>query len=221
MALTTLSDVRLLSNITAAEVSDADMTNIIAEATVELTSKLNVNVIRERIARVDSTRPNDIDGSNTTYYTTNWKGKFLSDRDLDGDIDVSDVIVYVVDSDDDETTATVSSIDFDDSKFVLDTAYDSTNTLYVTYAWSYYDLSTPDPLVNLAATYLAAAYAYLKRDAGVDGIVRFGNVTINQSLSSSYGEYYRKYQQLCSELTKGSVLGKEGEGSWIQSKVAI
>ncbi len=207
MALTTIYKVRLLTDITSSQVSDNDIDGIIKEATKEILSEINVKVIREKIAYIDATRENDIDGSNTTYYVKNWEGKYISDSDMDGDVDSSDITVNVVNSSDVESEATVSSVTYDSGKFVLDTAYTSTDTLYVTYSWSYYDTVTPDPLIGLAATYLVAAYSYLKRDAGVGGNVRFGNVSISKSLSASYGAYMNKYKQLMSQIKSKNISG--------------
>ena len=99
MALTTTTKVRLLGGLTTDDISDEDIENIISEATKEVLTQLNVKVIREKIEYIDETRENDIDGSNKTYYVKNWKGKYLSDLDMDGSVDTSDIIVYAVDSD--------------------------------------------------------------------------------------------------------------------------
>ena len=217
MALTSVSKVRLLTNITSSQVNDTDMESLIAEATKEIMAKINIKVTRESISYIDGTRQNDIDGSNTTYYIKNWKGNWISDYNYDGSIDTSDITVYAVASDDTETTATVSSITSSEGKFVLDTAYASSYNLYVTYAYTFIDPETPDPLLELACTYLTAAYAYLKRDAGLDGTQKFGNVTINQKLSSSYGEYYNRYKEIMNRLQNDGIL----KSSWREGYVRI
>ena len=193
MALTTTNKVRLMTNLSTTDISDGTLDNLICEATKEIMYSINIKVIREKIKYIDETRENDIDGSNTTYYIKNWKGTFIGDNNLDGDIDTDDIVVHAVDSNGTETTATVSSIDYDDGKFVLSTAYDSSYDLYVSYSYCYYNPYTPDPLLSLAATYLTASYAYLKRDVGMSGSQKFGNVTINSKLSDSYGQYYQRY----------------------------
>jgi len=216
MALTTVSDVRLISNITSSEVSDSNITSLISQATKEIMSKINIKVIRERIEYIDNTRENKIDGSNKTYYVKNWKGKYIGDLNLDGTIDTDDVIVYAVDSDGTETKATVSSVTFDEGKFVLSSAYNSSYELYVTYAYTFIDPSTPDPLLGLATAYLVSAYAYLKRDSGIDGSVKFGNVTISQKLSASYGEYYKKYEEIMRKLLSYSELKENWREAYVQ-----
>lgn len=216
MTYTNPERIRHLSNLTTSDISDAYLFEMIYESTKEINSKINVEVIREKIEYIDLTRQNKIDGSNTTYYVKNWKGKYLADRNSDGSIDTSDITVYAVDNDGTETVATVSSIDFDDGSFVLSTAYDSSYLLYVSYEWSYYDQSTPTALLGLAATYLAIAYAYLKRDSGAPN-VRFGNVTINRKVSENYSLFYNRYLELMKDLNSGGIL----KGSWKESTVKI
>jgi len=217
MALTTIEKVRLLTDLSTTDISDADLTSLITEATKELMYAINNKITREKVRYIDATRENDIDGSNTTYYLVNWKGKFIGDNNLDGSVDTSDIIVYMVDSDSVETQATVSSIDVDDCKFVLDTAYSSDYSMYITYSYTHFDPDTPDPLLNLAATYLTASYAYLKRDVGMSGAQKFGNVSINTKLSDTYGQYYQKYSDILKKLNSFAWF----ESNWIESKVSI
>jgi len=217
MVLTTSDKVRLLTNLSTTDVSDEDLDSLIGVATSEIMYCINTKVVREPIEYIDSTRENDIDGLNTTYYVRNWEGKFIGDANLDGTIDVSDIVVYVVASDDTETVATVSSVDYDDSSFVLSTAYTSSYNLYVSYSYCYFDPDTPDPLLGLAASYLAASYAYLKRDVGMSGAQKFGNVSINTKLSDTYGQYHKRYLDIMKKInSRGSL-----EKSWVDSKVNI
>ena len=186
----TYSDINLLTNISSSDVSNVNITSIISHAIVELNRLINVKVVREPIGYLDSTRENDIDGSNTSYYVRNWKGKYLADMDNDGDVDTSDIIVYQVDSEGTETVLTVSSIDHDDGKFVLSSAPLSGVSLYVTYEWCYKDVSTPDNLVKLACVYLTASYCYGKLNIGRSPKEKFGNRTLERDMKSP--EYYRR-----------------------------
>lgn len=217
-ALTSLAKIRLISNISSSEVSDANINSLITEATKEIMSQINVKVIREKVKYIDNTRENKVNGSNTVYYIQNWKGKYLGDYDLSATIDTDDVTVYLVASDGTETTATVSSIDIDDCKITLSSAPASSYKIYITYAYTILDPDTPDPLLGLAATYLTCAYAYLKRDVGVEGMVKFGNVTINQKLSASYGEFYKRYLETIKQINSYAL----NAGSvWVDSNVKI
>jgi hypothetical protein len=220
MALTTISDVRLLTNLTTSDISDANVTSLIGLATAEIFTKINIKVVREKIAYIDATRKNDIDGVNKTYYVRNWKGAYLSDSNFDGNVTILDVKVHTVDSNNTETEATISSITYNQGKFVLSNAYDSSYDLYVTYSYCYYDPVTPDPLLKLATTYLVASYSYLKTDAGVSDI-KFGNVRINKQLSSSYGMYYDRYLDIMSKLNSYGSVGGNLDSNWIESNVKI
>lgn len=198
-------DIRALTNLTSSTIVDSDLDALIANATLEVNQRLNVTVVRERVGYLDQTRQNLINGSNTTYYIRNWRGKYMADYNNDGTVDTTDLIVYVVASDGTETEATVSSIDHNDGKLVLDTAYSSDYTLYISYAWSYFDEASPSTLLNLATAYLASAYSYLKIDTGANN-VRFGNVSINKSVSQSFGMYYSRYETAMNELVSYSTL---------------
>lgn len=211
-----IDDVRLISKLTTSDISDEDLTDLIAISTKEINKKINIEVIREPVNYIDITRQNKIDGSNTTYYLRNWKGKYLADRNYDGIIDTSDIIVYAVDSNGNEEVATISSVTFDECKFVLSSSYNSTYLLYVTYCWSHWDENTPHQLLSLAAAYLTAANAFLKKDTGVQS-VRFGNVSIYKKLSGSYSSFYNKYEAILRDLLSFSNL----KDSWIEAKVRI
>lgn len=210
MTYCTYSDVNLLTNLTSSDISNANVTSLIAEATKELNSLINVLVVREEIDYIDSTRENDIDGSNTTYYIKNWKDKFIADMDDDGDVDTSDITVYAVASDDIETTATVSSIDVSNGKFVLSTAYSSDYDLYVTYEWCYRNPYTPDPLIKLACILLTSAYCYAKVNIGRAPQVAFGNTRIYRHIDS-FDIYYKRFLNIVNQINNQMVDFKESE----------
>lgn len=214
MAITTVAKIRLLSNLTTSDISDDDVEDLIAEAVKELVPKVSVKVVREYVSYIDETRENKIDGSNTTFYVRNWKGKYLADQDLDGDVDMSDIIVYQLDSSGTETTLTVSSVDQDDGKFVLSSAPTGDKRIYVSYSWSYVDQSTPDARLNLAATFLTLAYAYAKINVGRARQIRFGSIDLSRDMES-FAHYYNMYKMQLSEINS-SVLS-----NWREMKVKI
>jgi len=205
MAITTKAKVRLLSNLTTNDISDNDVDSIIVEVTKELNSMINVKVVRERVLYIDNTRQNDVNGSNTTFYVKNWKGKYLADRDNDGDVDTSDVLVHIVSSDGTETTATVSSIDQDDGKFVLSSAPTSDKEVYVTYDWTYRDVSTPDPMVELAATLLTCAYCWLKINTGMAPQQSWGNVKLYRHMDA-FNTYYARFLKVVSQINDRGII---------------
>jgi len=190
MVYCTYTDVNLLTNISSTDISDANITSIITHATVELNRLINTKEEREPVSYIDSTRENTIDGSNTTFYVQNWKGKYIADMNNDGSVSTSDIIVYQVDSNGTETTLTVSTITHNQGKFVLSSAPTTGVKLYVTYEWCYKDVSTPDALVKLACVYLTASYCYGKLNIGRAPKEKFGNRTLERDMKSP--EYYRK-----------------------------
>lgn len=215
MAYTNVNDIRALSKITVAQVSDEDINRIIGNSTSEINSKVNVNIIREEIKWIDDVRTNDIDTSNQTFYIRNFK-KFIADRNNDGFVDKEDIIVYKV-LDNVETKLTVSSITFDEGKFVLSSAPETKSQLFITYSYSSYDQDSPDSLLNIASTYYSIAVAFLKKDAGVPTTVKFSSIRISRKLSDSYGVYWDKFEMVMQEINSKSVSG----GYYAESLVKI
>ena len=210
MAYCNYSDVNLMTNITSNDIADVDITSLIAEATKELNRLINVFIVREKIDYIDETRENKIDGSNTTYYVKNWKGKYLADMDNDGDVDTDDIIVYQVASDGTETKLTVSSVDADDCKFILNSAPSSGVKLYVTYEWCYKDPSVPDPLIKLACILITSAYCYGKINIGMAPQTAFGNVKIYRHINS-FDIYYKRFLEVVSKINNQMPDYKESE----------
>jgi hypothetical protein len=213
MAFTTVDKVRTLTGLSETQVSDEIMSELISEATREVGMKINSPVIREKVEYIDYVRENDINGTNSTFYVRNFK-KFIGDRNRDGDVTTTDIIVYQVDSSDNESTASVSLIYPDQGKFTLTTApLASIQEIFVTYDYSTYQQedSVIDSQVSLATSYLAAAYAFAKKDLGTAGNVKFGNITINKKASESFAFYYDRYIQIIKNLN--SAIGGYKEGT--------
>lgn len=168
MAYTTNTLVSLLTNLTTSDVASADITSIITNFVVpEINSELMVRVIEEKVEPIpgDSEKRNKIDSSNTTYYTRNWP---LGDFDNDGDVDTSDFTVVEVNYGTDPPTRTSINVttlsDVLRGKIVLASAPTAGRTLLISYSYCPYGLNinTPNPLLQLAATHLAAAYCFSK-----------------------------------------------------------
>jgi len=214
MVYTDAKAVRLLTHLTTSDISNTDVFSIIAEAIVELNRLINVKVIRERVEYIDETRPNEVNGSNTTYYVKNWRGKYLADMDNDGDVDTSDpitdIIVYLVDSNGTETTATVSTLDVDNCQFVLSSAPGSDKKVYVTYEWCYRNPNTPDPLIKLACTNLATAYCYAKINWGRPPQERWGNISIYRHMDA-FRNYYDRAIKLVNQINESHIGMAESE----------
>ena len=210
MVYTDYGTVNTMTNIASSDISNADITSIIAEATKELNGYINTSVDRERVDYVDETRENKIDGSNVYYYIKNWRGKYLADRDDDGSVSTSDVIVYLVDPNGTETTATISAIDGDNGKITLSSAPSSDYDVYITYEWCYRNPSTPDPLIKLACTYLTAAYCYAKINIGRSPQVAFGNSRFYRHIDS-YRMYHDMAMNIVNEINNKIIDYSESE----------
>lgn len=213
MAYCVVGDINLHTNITSSDVANADVTSLIAEATAQVNSDINIKVIRERVKSIDKTRENKIDGSNTIYYTQNWKGFYLGDLDDDGDVDTSDVIVYQVATDGTETTPTVSAVDDDDMKITLSAAPSSGVELYITYNYSYVRQGTVDKKVKLATIYLTAAYCYAKINIGKAPSQAFGSSRLTRDMES-YNHYLKRYQDVLDDINQLGGTVSSGESDY-------
>src|SRR3990167_1825155 len=170
MAYTTYTLVRLMTNLSTNDISDANITSIITSfVTPEINSQIMVYEEEEVIFPIlgDSEKNNKIDSSNTAYYLKNYP---LGDLDDDGDADASDLTVVQVDSTTSpptRTTLTVSTVnDVKRGKFTLSSAPSNGMKLLVSYKWCPLgiNINTPDLQLQNAATYLAAAYCFAKVD---------------------------------------------------------
>ena len=218
MVWTTSTSVRLVTGLTSSDIGDTDLDSLISSAQKEVLLQTNINITRELVKYLDETRENLIDESNTTYYVSNWKGTYLSDRDFDLDVDVDDVEVFSVDSDGTETSLTISSITYNEGKIVLSSAPNNVD-LYITYTYNYFDPVTPNPLLKLATEYLAGAYAYMRIDSKNKKNVKFGNTSItnfNQG-ESTYYFLFNKYLDIIRQLNEST----NGGAIWGTSKILI
>jgi len=201
MAYTTVQKIRDLTNLVIADITDAELNALIACATTQLNSDINTPVTRERVVQIDNTRTNDIDGTNTTFYVQNWKGKYISDSNDDGEITAADVVVHLVASDNTETTATVSSVASSEGKYVLSTApTDQTAAeMYVTYNWCFVDPATPSAKISLACAFLTIAYAYEKINRGMSPQQVYGNVRFMRDMRAG-NSYFQRYEAEISKI---------------------
>ncbi len=209
MAYSTPAKIRLITNLTTSDISDADVTSLITQATYQLNSELNTREYREKIGYIDKTRQNEINGSNTTYYVKKWKGKYIGDGDNDGDVDTSDITVYQVATDGTETTLTVSSITHNLGKFVLSSAPSSGVDLYVTYEWCFRDESTPDKTIELACSLLTASYCFEKVERGLSPQQVFGNVRLYRDMEAG-NQFFQRYRNMVENINSEMADYQEG-----------
>ena len=218
MVWTTIGDVRTVTGLTSSDISDTDLDLLILVAQKEVLLQTNQNVIREPVVYLDNTRTNLIDGNNTTYYVSNWKGTYLSDSNFDLTVDHLDVHVFSVSGDGTETELTVSAVTYNEGKITLSSAPNSVY-LYITYSFNYFDPVIPNPLLKIATEYLVGAYAYMRIDAKNKKTVKFGNTSItNFSVAdSSSSVLFNKYENLINKLNNQL----DGGAIWGNSYISI
>lgn len=219
MAFAEIQTIRNITGISEDDYSDEVVSDFISMAQKEVLSKVQQLVIREQVLYIDGTRKNQIDGTNTTFYLSKWKGNFLGDMDYDGDIDINDLIVYSVDNDGIETILTPSSIDSIKLSFSLSSAPMNV-TMYVTYTYSPFNLSCPDPFISQVTSYLASSYIDITDGGGgASESVRIGNLSISQGATGAGilgNKYYQKYTELMRTLETISTGGAIWGESYVQ-----
>lgn len=187
-----MADFRAITNLTISSITDADAYDLITMAAYQINGDINTKVIRERMDYIDVTRDNVVDGSNTTFYVKNWKGKYFADFNNDSEVDTNDVTIYSVDSDGTETNLSLSSITVGEGKLVLSSAPESGQTLYVTYSWSFVNEATPTSQLKMASAFLTAALAQARLNIGRMPQISLGNLRLYRHMNA-YDEFYSKY----------------------------
>jgi len=205
MAYTTTAQIRRITNIVSADILDAELNDLIGDATAQLNSDINIRVVRERVEKIDNTRDNAINGINTIFYIKNWEMGYIADMNDDGEVDEDDIKVYLVDSSGTETEATVSSVDIENGKFVLSTAPNSSLKMFITYE---YCIEIPtSKRISLACAFLTAAYAYEKINRGMSPQQVYGNTRFMRDMRAG-NSYFQRYE---SEISK--INGEMGDYS--------
>lgn len=197
MGYTNIEKIRAKTKYTTSDVSDAEITETITEATSVINSEINAHKVREEIMYIDNSRQNKIDGENKTYYVQNSILNSFGDSNDDGELTITDIKVESEDSEGAITTKTVSTIDVEGS-FILSEALDSsTAKAFVTYDYTYYDITIPDKLVVLLTTYLASSYTAAIVEEGISSSVKFGNIRIsNAQNNTSTSKFTKRYEDL-------------------------
>ena len=201
MAYIEIEDVRNLTNgkLTEAKVSDDILTEIITQATTQVNSQINVEVREEEVRYIDSWRKNEFnDNSTVKFYTKNGVTNYLGDRTDDGEVTTADLKVYKLSNEDIRTELTVSAINALEGSFTLSEAPGSdTRQLTITYAYTFYDVSTPDEIIKHLVSALSASWAYTAYEHGLGGSTKFGNITFSRpQLGTSAAQYMTQYTTL-------------------------
>lgn len=201
MAIITLVELKVYLGDKSSEFTDAELEAIIEEVNTEVQQELNVDIFREPILYISRSRKNNIDGSNTTYYVRNYVDKNFADRNGDGSITITDFKVHVVAPDGPETLATITSFDYATSSIVLSEAYETVR-LYISYAYSFFDMDTPDNRIKKLAKYLALSYSYFEIELDLIGTsAKMGNISLSGiNTNSKTAKYQRRYESLLKDL---------------------
>lgn len=198
MTYTTIDLVREKTEYTTSDISDDAINNAMNEATSEINGEINIRVVREKVKFIDNTRQNKLDDSNKTFYVKNSITNNFGDDDDDSELTVDDISVEIEDNDGNITTTTVSSIDVEGS-YVLSSAPDAATTvaMYTTYKYTHYDITIPDQLIRLLATYLVSSYVVLIVESGLPSNTRLGNISVTVPIANTkYRQFTDRYLEL-------------------------
>lgn len=207
MAYCTSEDVYDSTSLTSDDVDSSKLTKLIETATANLNADINVRVNDELVTYIDGEKENDLDGSNTVYYTKNHP---IGDYNDDGNISIKDIKVYTIDNDGVRTSYTVSSIDDDEiGKFTLSSAPSSNETLYISYVYSPLECETPHALIKRACIYLTAALGYTKIDADRYKTIKLGRLSA-MKFDSNFDKYMKLYHNTVTRINDRMVDIVEG-----------
>ena len=199
MAYTTVDNVRLFTGLSETDISDANLTSLIAFATAQLNAEINSKIINERIRFIDSTKKNKIDGDNKTYYLQVADIFPMGDADNDGDVDTSDLNAFTVDGAGTKTSVTVSSVTPTEGKFVLETAPTAGLRVFCTYYYAPLDENTPHPLITKACSELTGSLAFTKINAKKIRTIRLGDLTITKQ-AEAFTVFWKAYNQTLKDI---------------------
>lgn len=158
----TVQDIKEFISLSTDDITDEEIMNLIKRAQIQIAQELYVYHEEEEISYIDAEKENDVDGINAVFYVRYWP---IADRTQSGVVDSSDVTMYLFDSDNVRTTATVSSVDASLGKITLSSAPGTDYTLKATYVSIPKNIRDDD--LRLACTFLTAGYSYLKVEPAV------------------------------------------------------
>jgi hypothetical protein len=196
---TTIDYIRTVTNLKTSDITDTQLATLIEFASTELNGAINLLNEDEEVEYIEETKPNTIDGTNVTFYTKNYP---VGDKNNDFRVTVSDLEVYNY-VNDTKTAVTVSSINAATGQFVLATA-PTEGSLKVTYVNTQRRVDTPDTLIKMACTMLAASYAYGKLNIGKATRFHMGNLTVFRD-TEAYLKYQTRYYQLLAIINDRSM----------------
>lgn len=199
IGLCTPDDVRKIADISTSELTDSQLWDIIQFAQAMFNKETSSKIVEEPVLPVGGDeRQNKIDGINKDFYVRKSYEWYIGDLDGDGEVTVDDVIVWEYDSENDtKTKRVVTAVDSELGKITLESPPPSGHELTITYVYTPVNVSTPEPMVNLAVAYLAAAFAYTKADARCFDRMSLGRLNLART-QKSFVIYYDQYRQMLS-----------------------
>jgi hypothetical protein len=208
MAYCTYSDVQLVSGLSTNDISNANITSLIGYACALINAELQEYHEDEQILYINNEKENTLDGSNKTFYTTNYP---IGDKNNDGTIGADDIYVYTLSSTGTRTDYTVSAISNDlIGKFTLTTAPSNLEAMYITYYSSPVDMETPHTLVKLACAQLASALAFSSFDVKKVSKFKVGKISVTET-SRAFQYYMEEYRKTLHRLRTKDFHIIEGE----------
>ena len=205
----TVQDVKDVMDVPSS-VTDEQIFRLSRIASTQVNSDILTHVYKERVQWVDQVKTNDIDGSNTDFYTKNFP---LGDLDSDYKVDENDVHVFKVrevSSVLTETEVTVSSVDIDDGKITLSSAPESDSELYITYCYTprHYPVDPVHDLIRRATAYLTAFMLKNKiQDESIVSRYTLDRLTVVKMADTARHDY-NKYRELIDTINNTMEVGE-------------
>lgn len=198
----TAANVRLLSDLGTADVSDSDVADLLAFAVIQFNHDTHTKWSDWRVIGIDNEKENKVDGSNVTFYVPQYP---IGDYNDDGTIGASDIKAYSLTASGTRTTYTVSAIT-DDSigKITMTSAPTANETLYLTWSSCPVELSTPHALAKVALIQLCNALMYTKLDAGKLQAYKARHLSVTRP-ALGYEKHYKDYRRTITQILSKAV----------------
>lgn len=201
MAVCTVNDVRLVSDVTEDEINDVDLKKMIDSAIPLFNREIRSEVRREKIQHIDYWHQNDVDGSNKTFYLKYPQaGYYIGDKDNSGAVTTDDVTLEEWDSGGSISDLTINSVDAETGKIVVGTAPATGSRVYAYYNYVPVNIGS-DRIATQAMAHLAAALSQTKLGAGQFEKVSLRVLDMTKQSESFQKHYdqYRKYMNTIKE----------------------
>ncbi len=180
----------------------------IKSAQIEVNKHINCKIDNEPVTEINShTKTNEVNGSNTIFYTRYFP---LADRNDDFYVNSDDVDVYSLNSDT-KKEYVVEEVVVDNGKIVLTEAPERDEYLYVNY--SYANVNPNESYeVRQAAVNYAAHLVYIKNFGGLPSQASVGPVNVSPRPDDQSG-YLRVFRNIIRSINSGDYIEVSGDES--------